>query len=140
MLFGSHMCVQSMYLLTQTWMWVFISCVHAFQWAPCVILHKINDVDIYIVLRIAKYFFNRACKSFKSMVTFRILDVTVRREFQWVMLSWVRLWRTSTGVISTWWFFGFPWMIKSKTFCDQLIFGSTNDSPNFGLIIPDKLQ
>lgn len=82
-------------------MWVFITCVHVFQWAPWMVLHRIHNVYIYIVLRMTKYFFNRACKSFKSMVMSRILDVTVRRELYWVMLSWVRLWRTSLSVLLT---------------------------------------
>lgn len=95
------MCVVYVYVDTNMWMWVFITCVHVFQWAPWVVLRKIHNVDIYIVLRMTKYFFNSACKSFKSMVMSRILDATVRRELHWVMLSWVRLWRTSLSVLLT---------------------------------------
>ena len=35
------------------------------------------------------------------MVMFRILGITIRWELHWVMLSWVRLWRTSLSLLLT---------------------------------------
>lgn len=46
------------------------------------------------------------------MVMFRILDVTIKRELHWVMLSWIRLGNFTVSVINTCWLSGFLWIVK----------------------------